>query len=153
MILWAFSISLNICCLTLFIQCFVIGGLKSIYLKTKRALTISFLVLHHSWDCLKVPKRENFSLTFFALSEPIWVCDWETGEKVDFFYQLTPDFEGFGYLPHTECAVNENKIWSYAKIKCWRWLILSPYVCLQCVFEEFWFFYESLTILRTVNFF
>ncbi len=24
---------------------------------------------------LKVPKRENFSLAFFALSEPIWVCD------------------------------------------------------------------------------
>ncbi len=24
---------------------------------------------------LKVPKRENFSLAFFALNEPIWVCD------------------------------------------------------------------------------
>ncbi len=30
---------------------------------------------------LKVPKRENFSLAFFALSEPIWVCDLGTGEK------------------------------------------------------------------------
>jgi hypothetical protein len=24
---------------------------------------------------LKVPKHENFSIAFFALSEPIWVCD------------------------------------------------------------------------------
>jgi hypothetical protein len=33
----------------------------------------------------KVPKRENFSLAFFALSEPIWVCDLGTGEKIEFF--------------------------------------------------------------------
>ena len=29
----------------------------------------------HAWAPLKVPKRENFSLAFFALSEPIWVGD------------------------------------------------------------------------------
>ncbi len=40
---------------------------------------------------LKVPKRENFSLAFFALSEPIWVCDLGTGK-------LTPDFDGFWFF-------------------------------------------------------
>ncbi len=34
---------------------------------------------------LKVPKRENFSLAFFTLSEPIWVCDLGTGTKIDVF--------------------------------------------------------------------
>jgi hypothetical protein len=38
-----------------------------------------------------VPKRENFSLSFFALSEPIWVCDLGTGEKNRIFFKLTPD--------------------------------------------------------------
>ncbi len=41
----------------------------------------------------KVPKRENFLLTFFKLSEPIWVCDLGTGNKNRIFYQLTPDFD------------------------------------------------------------
>jgi hypothetical protein len=48
--------------------------------------------------CSLVPKRENFSLAFFALSEPIWVCDLETREKNRFFYQLTPDFDGFWFF-------------------------------------------------------
>ncbi len=30
---------------------------------------------------LKVPKRENFSLAFFALSEPTWVCDLGSGKE------------------------------------------------------------------------
>ncbi len=47
---------------------------------------------------LKVPKHENFSLAFFALSEPIWVCDLGTGEKNRIFYQLTPDFDGFRFF-------------------------------------------------------
>jgi hypothetical protein len=29
-----------------------------------------------------VPKRENFSLAFFALSEPTWVCDLGSGKKI-----------------------------------------------------------------------
>ncbi len=49
-------------------------------------------------DDLKVPKRENFSLSIFALSEPIWVCDLGTGEKNRIFYQLTPDFDGFWFF-------------------------------------------------------
>ena len=47
---------------------------------------------------LKVPKRENFSLTFFAQSEPIWVCDLGSGEKNRFFYQMIPDFEGLWFF-------------------------------------------------------
>jgi hypothetical protein len=47
---------------------------------------------------LKVPKRENFLLSFFALSEPIWVGDLGTGEKNRIFYQLTPDFDGFWFF-------------------------------------------------------
>jgi hypothetical protein len=30
---------------------------------------------------LKVPKRENFSLAFFAQTKPIWVCDLENKIK------------------------------------------------------------------------
>ncbi len=47
---------------------------------------------------LKVPKRENFSLAFFVLSEPIWVCDLGTGDKNRIFYQLTPDFDSFWFF-------------------------------------------------------
>jgi hypothetical protein len=47
---------------------------------------------------VKVPKRENCSLAFFALREPIWACDLGTGEKIEFFYQLTPDFDGFWFF-------------------------------------------------------
>jgi hypothetical protein len=47
---------------------------------------------------LKVPKHENFSIAFFALSEPIWVCDVGTAKKIEFFYRLTPDFDGFGFF-------------------------------------------------------
>ncbi len=47
---------------------------------------------------LKVPKRENFSFAFFALSEPIWVCDLGTGPKNPFFYHLTPDCEHFWFF-------------------------------------------------------
>ncbi len=47
---------------------------------------------------LKVPKRENFSLEFFALSEPIWVCELGTREKNRIFYRLTPDFDGFWFF-------------------------------------------------------
>jgi hypothetical protein len=47
---------------------------------------------------LKVPKRENFLLAFFALSEPTWVCDLGSGEKNRIFYQMTPDFEGLWFF-------------------------------------------------------
>jgi hypothetical protein len=45
-----------------------------------------------------VPKRENFSLAFFSLSESIGVFDLGTGEKSLIFYQLTPDFDGFWFF-------------------------------------------------------
>jgi hypothetical protein len=47
---------------------------------------------------LKVPKRENFSLAFFALSKPIWVCDLGSGKKNRFFYQMIPDFESLWFF-------------------------------------------------------
>ena len=47
---------------------------------------------------LKVPKRENFSIAFFAPSEPVWVCDVGTAKKIEFFYRLTPDFDGFWFF-------------------------------------------------------
>ncbi len=56
-------------------------------------------IIYDFWlKVLKVPKRENFSLAFFALNEPIWVCDLGTGEKNRIFYQLTPDFDGFWFF-------------------------------------------------------
>ncbi len=64
-------------------------------------------------DVLKVPKRENFSIAFFAQSEPIWICDVGTSKKIEFFSQLTPDFA----LLHTECAVNQKKFESRPKLK------------------------------------
>jgi hypothetical protein len=39
---------------------------------------------------LKVPKRENFSLAFFALSEPISVCELGTDEKSRIFLSIDP---------------------------------------------------------------
>jgi hypothetical protein len=37
-----------------------------------------------------VPKRENFSLAFFAQTKPIWVCDLENKIIKKFFGRLTP---------------------------------------------------------------
>ncbi len=53
----------------------------------------SWLIFH-----LKVPKRENFSIAFFAQSEPIWICDVGTSKKIEFFSQLTPDFDGLWFF-------------------------------------------------------
>jgi hypothetical protein len=42
-----------------------------------------FTYLQHWYALtLKVPKRENFLLAFFASSEPIWVCDVGTAKKI-----------------------------------------------------------------------
>jgi hypothetical protein len=58
---------------------------------------------------LKVPKRENFLLAFFALSGPIWVGDLGTKKKKKFFSIWPLITIVFGFLPHTECAVNQKK--------------------------------------------
>ncbi len=47
---------------------------------------------------LKVPNRENFSLAFFALSEPTWVCDLGSAKKNRIFHQMIPDFEGLWFF-------------------------------------------------------
>jgi hypothetical protein len=52
----------------------------------------------HAWAPLKVPKHENFLLSFFALCEPIWVGDLGTDPKNNFFFPLTPDFDGFWFF-------------------------------------------------------
>jgi hypothetical protein len=60
-------------------------------------------------NSIKGAKREKFSLAFFALSEPIWVCDLGTGEKNRIFYQLTPDFDGFWFFAANRvCGKKKN---------------------------------------------
>jgi hypothetical protein len=54
--------------------------------------------IRFSEEALKVLKRENFSTAFFAQSEPIWIYDVGTSKKIEFFYQLTPDFDGFWFF-------------------------------------------------------
>jgi hypothetical protein len=69
-----------------------------LYKKEKPKLKVTELSLNPKLFVLKVPKREKFSLAFFALSEPIWVCDLGTEEENQIFYQLTPDFDGFWFF-------------------------------------------------------
>jgi len=70
------------------------------YLNSERVRTMIVVMFPESSNIvsLKVSKRENFSLMFFALSECIWVCDLGTREKKRIFYQLTPDFDGFWFF-------------------------------------------------------
>ncbi len=55
----------------------------------------------------------------------------------------------FGFLPHTECAVNKKKNFSLAKIKSWLLLHWSPCVYLQWVF---WKFDSYGTLMNVYNF-
>ncbi len=66
---------------------------------------------------LKVPKRENFSLAFFAQREPTWVCNLGSGEKIKFFIKWPLFSMVFGFLPHTECAVNQKKFEARPELK------------------------------------
>jgi hypothetical protein len=63
---------------------------------------------------------------------------------------LTPNFEGFWLLPHTECAVNETKQTIYARpeLKVGGGCFWAH----MYAFHEFWLCYEFLKILRRVNF-
>jgi hypothetical protein len=78
---------------------------------------------------LKVPKRENFSLAFFALSEPTWVCDLEPGKKNRIFYKM----KVYGFLPHIECAVKKKKNLVRPKLKVGCWCI-GAHMCAYNVF-------------------
>ncbi len=49
-------------------------------------------------------------LSFFALSEPIWVCDLGTGEKNRIFDQLIPDFDGFWFFAAYWVCGKQKKI-------------------------------------------
>ncbi len=64
----------------------------------KGFVTNNHTIITKACKMLKVPKRENFSIAFFAQSEPIWICDVETSKKIEFFSQLTPDFDGFWFF-------------------------------------------------------
>ncbi len=72
----------------------------------------TFLLIWNTYIHLKVPKRENFSLAFFAQSEPSWVCDLGSGEKNRIFYQMTPVFDGFWFFVEYWVCGKPNKIWS-----------------------------------------
>ncbi len=50
----------------------------SVHFNLHKPIQIVFL---KNLENLKVPKRENFSIAFFAQSEPIWVCDLENKIK------------------------------------------------------------------------
>jgi len=58
---------------------------------------------------LKVPKRENVSLVFFTLREPIWLGDLGTEPKIPFFYHLTPDFERFWFFDAYRVCSKRNE--------------------------------------------
>ena len=64
-----------------------------------------------SMDYLKVPKRENFSLAFFTLSEPIWVCDLGTGTKIDVFINCPLISKVFWFFAaHSVCGKKEKNL-------------------------------------------
>jgi hypothetical protein len=71
--------------------------LEGVRNEKKYEAVLNLIMKLHSRN-LKVPKHENFSIAFFALSEAIWVCDVGTAKKIEFFYRLTPDFDGFGFF-------------------------------------------------------
>ncbi len=66
---------------------------------------------------LKVPKRENFSLAFFAQSKPTWVCDLESGEKNRIFYQMTPVLDGFWFFAAYWVCSKQKKFEARPKLK------------------------------------
>ncbi len=70
----------------------------SFYLYKCRVARPVIEIMLYAKKILKVPKRENFSISFFAQKEPIWICDVGTSKKTEFFSQLTPDFDGFWFF-------------------------------------------------------
>ncbi len=80
--------------------------------ETKVLIFLNYVAQIICFVKLKVPKRENFLLAFFALSEPIWVGDLGTKQK-KFFFSIWPLISiVFGFLPHTKCAANQKKNFS-----------------------------------------
>jgi hypothetical protein len=53
---------------------------------------------------------EFFWVAFFALSEATCVCHLGSGEKNRIFIKWTLISKIYGFLPHTECAVNKKII-------------------------------------------
>ena len=93
-----------------------------------------------------MPKHDNTSLTFFALSElGRWHGDCKKSiiSSHDLWFWW---FLGFCFI----LSVVNKKNLSQANIKSWCWLLWGPYVCWQCDFgkiSKFWFGYELLKFL------
>jgi hypothetical protein len=71
---------------------------------------------------LKGAQALEFSLAFFTLSEPIWVCDLATGKQIDFFYQLAHDFECFWFFAAYAMCGKKEKNYREAKTKSWAYM-------------------------------
>jgi hypothetical protein len=74
-------------------------------------------VLISTFLALKVPKRQNFSLVFFTLSEVIRIGDLGTGKKLYFFITWPLISMVFVFLPHAECTVNKEKVEAWPILK------------------------------------
>jgi hypothetical protein len=67
----------------------------------------------------------------------MWLRDWG---KNQIFYQLTPDFDGYWFLPHTECAVNKKKFEARPKLKVGGGCIWAHKHAYNVLFGKFWSF-------------
>jgi hypothetical protein len=98
---------------------------------------------------LKVPKRENFLLAFFALSEPIWVGDLGTKPQKIFFSHLTPDFDRFWFFAaYWVCGKSKkNLVRPKLKVDC---CCIGAHMCTYNGF--FWKFYSYGTLMNVYKF-
>ncbi len=67
--------------------------LKTVFIRSLESRSANYQRV--ATNSLKVPKRENFSIAFFAQSEPIWICDIGTSKKIEFFFSINPWFRWF----------------------------------------------------------
>ncbi len=95
---------------------------------------------------LKVPKSENFSLAFFALSEPIWVCDLGNGEKNRILYQLIPDFDGFWYFVAYWVWGKQKKNEARPKLKVGGGYLWANKHAYNVFFGNFWSFCSFMNV-------
>ncbi len=101
-------------------------------------------ILHQ--PILKVPKRENFSLSFFALSEPIWVCDLGTGEKNRIFSHLTPDFDGFWFFAANWVCGKQKEFEARPKLKVGGGCLWAHKHAYNVYFGKFWSFSSFMNV-------
>ena len=102
----------------------------------------------HAWAPLKVPKHENFSIAFFALSEPIWGCDVGTAKKSNFFIDWPLILMVLGFLPHIECAVNKKKFEARPKLKVGGGCIWAHKHAYNVFFGKCWSFSSFMNVKK-----